>query len=627
MILAWAFWLLLLAPGACLFLRLRPADQPASGFETIAVGYLLSFLVLAPVCIIGHALVLPLWVLSTAIVLAVVGGLGWLARDIRRGALRWSFDAAYAGAALVIALLLIHAAALGGHVTNDADFHLARIRLLYDHGLTNADPMTGTGFSHPYHTNILHALVAAGSRLTGLDPIVFWQATLPWAKLLAGSSVATLCLRLGGTPLAAWVACLFQLGTLLRIDWALYPNQIAPFWLIPTALAGCIGLFASAHTRYYALLIGSGALMLGLVHGLYAGFFALLGAAVIGAVFVYSAVARTRPLGATLRLALLGAILLSVSGPSLYVARYAHLPAQTNFDYQGGEAKPRVAKPGRYTRSLRADDEGRFHLPARRLLSAQQSMALLALVVLLARRRFVEALGIGASLGACILVLHVPQLASAAVRALGSAWMLERLLDVVSSQQIALASAGLIPALSGPRWTAYAAGCIPIGAAIVAALLASGGLTEGARSKVLETLAETERLQVLTGDVPEGFAADQAVLRRVPAGSVVFTHPLAARQLRKLHDLRFLRASRNHTGVDDLLDRTVDLQKLQYAKGLTPEVRVILDRWGIRYGVLKSAHPVRWLKSQPEVGASTSLGLTLVELVKPYEQKKKKKKR
>jgi hypothetical protein len=612
MILAWTFWLLLLAPGAALYLRLRPAEDRVSGFETIAVGYVLSFLVMVPLCVIGYALVLPIEVFGAGVVLAIGAGFTELYRAQRRGELRLGLPREYAVAALLIGFFLLHANALGGHITNDADFHLARIRLLYDHGMSNADPITGTGFSHPYHTNLLHAFVAAGAKLTALDPIAFWLGTLPWAKLVVASAAATLCLRIGGSTLALWAVALYQLGFSLRLDWTLYPNQLAPLWLVPIGLSGCIGLFSTDRTRYHAVLIGGAAVLLGLVHGLYAGYLAVLGAATVTALAIQRVSTTRGQFARTLRLGLLAAVLLALPAPSLYVAREAHKPAQTNFDYQGGPPVSRGSKPGRWTRALKADDAGRYHLSTKRLFGGrlEQLLAVAALIALLARRRFIEAIGIAAPLATCLLLLTVPAISGFVIKSLGTAWMLERLLDVVNTQYVALVGAGLVLGIPAAARSAarYALGLIPLALAVVAAFLGSGGFNAQALTAIELNFQPWRRMKIISAKLPSIVRPDQELIRKIPAGSVVLTHPLAARQLRKLHDLKFVRASRNHTGVDDLIDRTKDMAILMNSAP-NDELIGVLAKHRIVYAIQKKNHPIKWLNTQPVLGETPQIKL------------------
>jgi hypothetical protein len=518
----------------------------------------------------------------------------------------------YAVAALMIGFFLLHANALGGHITNDADFHLARIRLLYDHGLSNADPITGTGFSHPYHTNLLHAFVAAGAKLTTLDPIAFWLGTLPWAKLLVSSAAATLCLRIGGSTLALWTVCLYQLGFALRIDWTLYPNQLAPLWLVPIGLSGCIGLFSTDRTRYHAVLIGGAAVLLGLVHGLYAGYLAVLGAATVTALALHRVVARRGQLGGAVRLGLLAAVLLALPAPSLYVAREAHKPAQTNFDYQGGPPVSRGGKAGRWTRALKADKAGRYHLSAKRLFGGrtEQLLAAAALIALLARKRFIEAIGIAAPLGTCLMLLMVPAISGFVIKSLGTAWMLERLLDVVNVQYVALVGAGLVLGIGGAARSAlrYVLVLIPVAAAVVATFLGSGGFNAQSLAAIELNFKPWQYMRIVSARLPRLERFDQELIRKIPAGSVVLTHPLAARQLRKLHDLRFVRASRNHTGVDDLRDRTKNMAILMN-KAPNDELLGVLAKHDIVYAIQKKAHPIKWLDTQPALGETEQIKL------------------
>jgi hypothetical protein len=459
----------------------------------------------------------------------------------------------------------------------------------------------------------MHAFVAAGSKLTLLDPIAFWLATLPWAKLLVSSAAATLCLRIGGSPLAQWAVCLYQLGFTLRMDWQLYPNQLAPLWLVPIGLSGCIGLFSTDRTRYHALLIGGAALLLGFVHGLYAGYLAVLGAATITALALHRVLARRGSIGSTIRLGLFAAVLLALPGPSLYVARAAHQPAQANFDYQGGPPISRGSKPGRWTRALKPDRAGRYHIAPKRVLGGwtEQLLAAAALVALVARKRFVEATGIAASFSTCLMLLIVPAFAGFVIKSLGSAWMLERLVDVVNVQYIALLGAGLLPALAvAGRAARYAIGLIPVVVAVFAALLGSGGANAESVAAIKLSFEPFRRMQVFRARLPTQLQRDQELMRAIPAGSVVLTHPLAARQLRKLHDLKFVRASRNHTGVDDMLDRTKDMAILMN-NAPNDALIGVLDKHGIVYAIQKQDHPIKWLKTQPALGDSG-----LIKLIK-----------
>jgi len=613
MLVAWVFWLSLLAPGACLHALLRPRSEPVHTLEVVAVGYVLSFALLAPGCIVGYALELPLWTLSAAIVVQVGVALLWLGRRLWQQRPRVAFEPWALIAAAALFVLLLHAAAMGGHLVNDADFHLARVRFLYDHGLSNRDPYTATGFTHPYHTNLLHALVAAGAQLTHTDPLEFWQATLPFAKLAAASGVASLCLRLGGTAFASWLTALFTLGSMFLLDWTLYPNQLAAWWLVPVGLSATLALLRSSATYLQLGVLAATALVLSVTHGLYAGFLGVLSASMLAPVLGYRILREPARRRQALVIGALATLALALPLPSLYVARWTHSPRQDNFDYQGGEPTPRPRKPDRFTGSLRIDAHGSFAVPADKLYGGdgKRLLLVLALGALALRRRYVELAAITAALALCMLVLGVPGLSGAAIKVLGAAWILERLTTIVGLQHLALVGAALVP-VGIERGRARIWACLlPPVASIVGILYGAGGL-DSAPEAVMESLLSTDPPSALRSRVPEWLDSDRKVLGLIPAGSTVLTHPLEGRQLRKLRDLEFIRVSRNHTGVDDLEDRTIAMQRLMYAKRLTPELRKVLVDYDVHYGVQAADHPIRWLDDEPVVGGNERI--TVVRL-------------
>ena len=613
MLVAWVFWLLLLAPGVCVLDWLRRGAERGCVLESIGLGYALSFALIVPLSTAGYALELPLWVLSGAIVLLVALALVRLGTRVWRRRSRPAFEPWTAVAVATLLLLLLHAAAVGGHLVNDADFHIARVRSLYEHGLSNHDPYTETGFTHPYHSNVVHAVLAAGAQLTGTDPLEFWQATLPFAKLVAACGVATLCLQLGGTALAAWLTALFALGSMFVLDWTLYPNQLAVWWLVPVGLAATLGLLTSTAMRLHVVVLASCSLVLAVTHGLYAGYLGVLSACMVAPVVAHRLINHAGQRRHWLALGALAALALSPPLPFLYVARTTHVPHQANFDYLGGAPTPRPSKPERFTRHLRTDANGRFSVPPNELYggATKRVLGVLSLIALLRRRRYVAFTAIVSSLGVSMLMLSVPLLASAAIHVVGAAWTLERLTALVGMQHVALVGGALVPIVAenvaGRVWPTL----VPLLACAVGIVSGSGGPALAA-SAVVENLWETDPPSLTGSRLPRWMAEDRELLRMLPPGSTVLTHPMGARQLRKLYDLKFIRASRNHSGVDDLVDRTVAMHDLIYAKRLTPALSKVLARFDVHFAVQSEEHPIKWLDAQPVLGQTLRLKIVQV---------------
>jgi hypothetical protein len=175
---------------------------------------------------------------------------------------------------------------------------------------------------------------------------------------------------------------------------------------------------------------------------------------------------------------------------------------------------------------------------------------------------------------------------------------------------VALVGAGHVLSFTPARKPAtYALGLLPVVVALIGMPLGSGGFTEDSFTKVRHSLDDLDRLQVVSARLVKQLQRDQDLVKMIPAGSMVFTHPLAARQLRKLHDIKFVRASRNHTGVDDMLDRTKDLSTLMNAKGPTADVQRLLAKYRIVYAIQKKDHPIRWLAKEKVIASSPSLKL------------------
>ncbi len=153
------FWLSMLLPGAAIARRLLPQELRGGILPCLAVWWMTTLVVLAPVVILAYIMRVPLSALS-ALVAAFIA---WGAFDLIRGRV-WRGTRTYVLAIIgvagaVILLDVVLAERVGAIMNNDARVHIARIRFLLEHGMSNDDPFiqTPVRYLYPiYHTNLIH---------------------------------------------------------------------------------------------------------------------------------------------------------------------------------------------------------------------------------------------------------------------------------------------------------------------------------------------------------------------------------------------------------------------------------------------------------------------------------------
>lgn len=273
------FWALLLVPGFAVARRWMPDELEGGLLPGMAVSWVTALAVLAPFAVVGYLVGVSIWV-AVAVVVAFVL---WGGYEIGRSG-AWRGIGRLLLGALTIELVLIgvefvFSVRIGSILAADARVHLARIRFLYDHGLTNVDPFVQSGYLYPiYHTNIHHALFATGSRLMGVDPVTFWFGSLAMVKMMIASGAAYLAWAVLGGRWAAWIAAIMVLVNRGPVTFSVYPNQMAPWFLLPVLLGVVTRTLATAWRepdeawwRRLPRLAGA-AMVIGMVHPLYAGF-------------------------------------------------------------------------------------------------------------------------------------------------------------------------------------------------------------------------------------------------------------------------------------------------------------------------------------------------------------------
>jgi hypothetical protein len=315
------FWLLLALPGYAV-LRRWDRDSLQRGF-LFALGrcYLASLIVLTPASVLGYWQHWPLWSLSVVYVAGVVLGAWCLLRDRRALAAGFRLNwLAAIGGMLFVADLWMGLRA-GAHTQGDAGYHIARVRMLIEEGLSNWDPIVAQQrLDIIYHTNIYHALIAVSGQLTGSDAGLAWLATWPFAKLLAALGVAQLACSVFGAARYGWLASLALLAAQCAYSALPFPNTLAPLALLPMGLCAGAELLAGARgSPLAAAWLAASAIALAQVHALNAIFLAMLVGPILLAVLVLRLLRRAAPPQPRKRRLALGLAACSASLPWLLV--------------------------------------------------------------------------------------------------------------------------------------------------------------------------------------------------------------------------------------------------------------------------------------------------------------------
>jgi tetratricopeptide (TPR) repeat protein len=281
-----AFWLLLLLPGVALARRLAPRDLESPSIVGVAVAYVVLFACLAPLVALGYVLEAPIWMLAALLGALILWG-GW--DCLRRR--HWKAIGKVLLSALCLEMLVVAADMVlsqrtGAMLGADARIHLTRVRFLHEHGLSNLDPFVAARYPFPaYHTNLWHALLAGGSRLCAIDPLAMWFGSLAASKLMIASGMAYLAWAVLGGRWAAWVAAVMVIIVRGPTLYSLYPNQLAPWFLLPV-LAGVLARTVAPGREsdadgaprrpdrawVSAVRVAATTLVVGMFHPLYAAF-------------------------------------------------------------------------------------------------------------------------------------------------------------------------------------------------------------------------------------------------------------------------------------------------------------------------------------------------------------------
>lgn len=539
----------------------------------VAISYAGTFVLLTPLSLVGHMLRLPIEVMSVGIAAAIAWALAVTIRERL-----WSGLGRVALGALCFELAIVLGDAwlgyrMGGMMGADADFHLARIRHLFDHGFSSDDPfLIEPRLTRNYAFNLYHALLAGMGRLLDVDILVVWRNTLPWAKIVVSCGVYTLGVALSHRKWVGWGAAMAVLGSVGPLEFLLYPNKICPGWLMPLAFAFA---YAAVERRPGAILaLGATTLLLAQVHPLY-GLFAAL---VLGPTFSVRALLRWTTKRGGLRRELSCLAMLALAAPIPLYGQLADrqedpLAAQVA---QDEPAPPQTARPK----------------PAPRKELAPISPRTLTLLGVLAvsiaagyRRRETR---LPSQFAASVLLtlelaMRSPP-ARAAVTAVfgGREWVVDRL--GMPEQILAYATllVGPLVGTRADRWLTRR----PIHAVVGGCMLMLGVWVRGPQK--YRTWGRMLNAGMNVRPLQTRLDWRQQMAHHLVPHTTVLSDASTMRKAGALYDIHAVAAHRVHTGLASLRRRQRDLEKL-LDPTLDPQTRASLRaRYGIRQAMLRS---------------------------------------
>ncbi len=584
------FWILLLIPGYVAVRRFDGDDLDSGLMGVLGLSLLASFVLLLPVSVLCYVIGLPVWVFSAT----CVGLIGWGGFEIVRR--KWGNDigkllVAGMGIELVVLLIdLVLAMRMGGYSSGDASVHMARIRFLLDHGISNLDPFCAEPYFYPiYHTNLLHVLQAACGQLTGQDHVAVWMGSLGWGKMLMASAGYFLAWTIFRNRWAAGGAALLTMVMYANSQLSLYPNQLAPFGVFPFLLAFTVQLCGERGKGRNVIKVGAGGLVIGAIHGLYAGFAVVF----IVPVLVLLAILRWvrkqhRPV---LPLLGAGAIGVSLVFPLVTVATSVHSSAEISV--------AEVANSGGHFVSV--SNEWVMKDPRRGFSAVWWRPGLLFGSCLIAgfflkRRGSWIVLG---SVGTLAMILYIPPLCTTALSFLGQGWMLGRAEFLFPVCFAAMVPSLLLLSLRNwfpERWQQ----------SVLSMLLLLGLPFYNYSYSNLKAMYQNARepAEVRFANINRTRRGLALVAKHVPAGETVLCEIGASVLLVMLHDIHVVVSKSSSNGVPDLGQRHRDLDRMLNADTPWPERSVLLRKYGIHYLVRTwSLTPTQWAEEHGEVVA------------------------
>jgi hypothetical protein len=631
------FWALFCLPGYAFVRRLWAPPRDAGVLYTLAFSCVASLLMLSPISLLCYLLSAPLYVFSAACAALSVIALGWLARSGAQRELWAQLRAEPPLAWLLLACLLWLQARSGGWLEGDAQFHLARMRVLLEHGFTNRDIyLADDHFQAIYHSNLLYPLYASLAQLTRQSYLQSWFYTEAWAKLLVAAGHYVFAYALTRQRFAAYLFALCAITANAGETYALYPNTLCVGFLLPMLLG--IGFAFAARENLGLRAVSQLAaldFLLAQIHALYAVYAALLLAPVLIMALLLQ---RTWRMRALLALALAS---LAAAAPFVWVSAYATRTesaletAPDDDDASHATPEPAPAPPagialtdphlvesdalaaggGHLEKVMDAiDDEHVVFNPRRMGGWGFVGAGFLALLGALLVRRG-QRLGFVIVLVVALLtaaVLFSVTGASAALRLLRAPFVVARLSTVLTMLLFfgITASLAALPSALG-RFRAWGEALVMLGVVALASQLLGHAPVRFAD----HVRAALEPFALRHAQLEQLEVRRQLLAERVPSGAIVLTTPRFARQLVMLRDCYVLAADRGHTGLRGISKRRRDLVVMNAANTAWPTRARLISGYDLHLVTFEHrwARRYRWAFEHGRLRGSAA-GLDVIEL-------------
>jgi hypothetical protein len=440
--------------------------------------------------------------------------------------------------ALVVGLLLladmVMSLRVGSHFGGDARYHIARVRILLDHGFNNWDPLVpGQRFDAIYHSNLYHALIACAGQLSGQAAPEAWAYTWAWAKLASTSAIFHLAWTVFRDRALAWCAAAAAIVWMAPSSILPYPNTIARYALLPLLFAFLVDAVRREDGWRAVAGLGALALVLPQVHGLYYVFAGFVGVPVLLAACAVVVLRRLPGRGYLLA----GALVLALGAPWIGVSWTQRTGGQVAEVLPPPIQDPalasrlagmheRFAADGatdaavrKQARGFVASADGRMRIDPVRSLRLESPMLHLCIALamgLFSRRRrvFIVLAGITALV---MTVLYTPALCTAFVKLVGAPWIARRFEAIPATMLLAIVPGVLLAGVLD-RWRGQTAMLASLVCAMAYAFAFGIDRDPWTRSAYL---AEAMHPRKLAARLDRLAAKRSLVMRAIPSQAVV----------------------------------------------------------------------------------------------------------
>ena len=562
------FWSLLLLPGYAVARNLAKEDLESGFLGVVGISYLLAFAVLSPFSILGYVFEVPLAAFSVVYCSAIVAGVVEITRRRWWRQMGTIFVQGLCLEMVIIGVDMALGAFHGSAIVGDAVTHLARIRALMDHGMGNHNPFVGPPSTFPtYHTNLLHVLYASCSQLTGVSHIKTWFVSLAWAKLLVASGSYLMVWCVFERRWVAWIGAVMAVALYGPTSFLAYPNKLAPLWICAIMIGWTVRVGVAPGSWNRPVLLAAGALVLGQLHGLYAGFACIALIPILACIALYRWVGKREH-----RWSAVACVVAVAAGASFPLITRA----------MSGRAPTVVSEAGREEASISDEKVTSTTMPARSgwgtLDASLPILVAGTLLALMGRRRKQSAILL-AIVGTVAVIFYVPPLCNAFIALLGKRWMLERMGFVLHLGLVGLGVASLAYSLEPFLRASWQRAIVSV------LVLAAGMYAWSSRPAPYNWPAYWAQLTASKKERELPFRRVLAMAtvfqQHIPRGSIVLADPWRGMVLTAFHDCYIVAPKNADRGIRDIKAR-LDDQETMLAPDTPWDVRRSLLR---KYGV------------------------------------------